>query len=205
MSPRGARKMLGSSPRRRLWKLPSIPLPPKVSLPPILPKPKVTIPFHPKLPPVNLPPIPKVPIPFHPKLPPVHLPPIPKLPPLPDLPRPHIPKLSFGLPFLNLHIIGTVLVSIGVLFLLAILAGVACCCCTNFRKKKMAGQREAVDVEDRVHVHKTVVPGSHRQQSAAAPSVHEVIEEGKGINEASRSEPYTSEKGMSEQRTVAPS
>ncbi|THU67701.1 hypothetical protein C4D60_Mb05t27490 [Musa balbisiana] len=143
----------------------------------------------------------EVPIPFHPKLPPVHLPPIPKLPPLPDLPKPHIPKLSFGLPFLNLHIIGTVLVSIGVLFLLAILAGVACCCCTNFRKKKMAGQREAVDVENRVHVHKTVVPGSHRQQPAA-PSVHEVIEEGKGINEASRSEPYTSEKGMSEQRTI---
>ncbi|CAL9179316.1 unnamed protein product [Musa hybrid cultivar] len=195
MSRRGARKMLGVSPRRRLWKLPPI-------LPPILPP----VPI-PKLPPVNLPPIPKLPpvnLPPIPKLPPVNLPPIPKLPPLPDLPIPHVPKLSFGLPFLNLHFIGTVLVSIVVLFLPAILAGVACCCCTSWRRKKMAAQREAVDVEDRVHVHKTVVPGSHSQQPAA-PSVHEVIEKGAGINEASRSEPYTSEKGMSEQRTVAPS
>ncbi|CAL9096036.1 unnamed protein product, partial [Musa textilis] len=178
MSPRGARKMHGFSLRRGLWEFPSIPLPPKPSLPP-LPKPSL-----PPLPKPSLPPLPKPSLPPLPKprLPPVNWPPKPVLPPLPRLPRPHMPHLSFGLPFLNPKMIGVVLLSIGVLFLLAILAGVVCCC-TKKRRKKMAGQSEVVDVEDRrVHVHETVVPGSHRQQPAA-PSVHEVIEKGAGINE----------------------
>ncbi|RRT64357.1 hypothetical protein B296_00038581 [Ensete ventricosum] len=196
MSPRGARKTHGSSLRRRLWK----PKLPPVHLPPIPKLPPVHLPPIPKVPPVHLPPIPKVPpvnLPPIPKLPPVHL------PPLPDLPKPHIPRLAFGLPFLNLHTIGIVLLSIGVLVVLAILAGVVCCC-TVMRKKRIAGQSEGVDVEDRVHVHKTVVPGSHRQQPAA-PSVHEVIEKNAGINEFSRSEPHPREKELSQRRTVAPS
>ncbi|RZS07723.1 hypothetical protein BHM03_00038607 [Ensete ventricosum] len=52
-------------------------------------------------------------------------------------------------------------------------------------------------------IHKTVVPGSHRQQPAA-PSVHEVIEKSAGINEFSRSEPHPREKELSQRRTVAP-
>ncbi|URE07679.1 hypothetical protein MUK42_18992 [Musa troglodytarum] len=47
----------------------------------------------------------------------------------------------------------------------------------------MAAKSEAVDVEDRVHVHETVVPGPHGQQLATLSidediQVHEVFKKG---------------------------
>ncbi|CAL9046020.1 unnamed protein product [Musa banksii] len=132
-------------------------------------------------------------------------PPPPKLPPLQPPPAPvRPPPLAPPPPSPNHTVIIVVFASLGGLLLLAFLAA-ALFCCIKKRKKKMAAKREAVDVEDHVHVHETVVPGPHGQQLATLSidediKVHEVFKKGTVTGEASLSEP-ASGKQRSSSRT----
>ncbi|KAI0529409.1 hypothetical protein KFK09_001958 [Dendrobium nobile] len=118
--------------------------------------------FSPPPPPQPSPPPPPPPRKLNPPPPPLTpklAPPPPPLSPQPTPPPPPQPAP----PSPPQTVIIIVFVSLGGLFFLAFLAA-ALFCFMKKKKKKMVDEKEAVDVDDHIHVHETIVQGPHGEQ-----------------------------------------
>ncbi|GAB4847737.1 hypothetical protein Ancab_026799 [Ancistrocladus abbreviatus] len=182
------------------WAFPFFPLPPPPEARPSNsskspPSPEVKPQPHPISPPTPTAQPPKSPIsppapifipPPHPISPP-HPHPIAPPPPPHIIPGPPPPQPQPGH---HTTVIVVVFVSLGGLFFLAFLSA-ALCCLVKKRKKKMVQEIEEIDIDDRVKIQETVLPGPHGHQAVVLSieediHAHEKIRKNERVAEGSR-------------------